>query len=177
MTRPHSNNNNNNNNNNRNEGWRFALMPPWVSRHIGGSRQGHPRHTNAGEGRPWVAHNTIRNATNAEDQKTETTVCNNVHGSGAQPGSSSELNKLSNADKKLTDSLWTVTRNSDREHKETRLALGTTQIKSEEFIYKIQNEIVQIVENEQCPVQNPRNTSSTQWKGPTPSTRREKPVG
>ena len=38
----------------------------------------------------------------------------------AQPGSSSEQNV--DEDEKLTDSLWAVTRNSDREHKETRQA-------------------------------------------------------
>ena len=34
--------------------------------------------------------------------------------------SSSEQNKASNADKKLTDSLWAVASNRDREHKDTR---------------------------------------------------------
>ena len=47
------------------KGWRLALMPPCASRHIGGSRQGHPRR----DGRPWVAHNTIHSATNVHDQK------------------------------------------------------------------------------------------------------------
>ena len=41
------------------KGLRFALRPLWTSRHIGGSQQGHPRYTDAREGRPWVAHNTI----------------------------------------------------------------------------------------------------------------------
>ena len=53
----------------------------------------------------------------------------------------------------------------DREHKETRLTLEATQIKSEELINK---------------VQNPRNTSSTQWRcnsSTTTSARREKPDG
>ena len=36
--------------------------------------------------------------------------------------SSSEQNKSSNADKKLTDSSWAVASNRDREHKETRQA-------------------------------------------------------
>ena len=40
--------------------WRFALMPPWASRHIGGSRQGHPRYTDGRVGRPWVARSTVR---------------------------------------------------------------------------------------------------------------------
>ena len=31
--------------------WRFALMPPWASRHIGQ----YPRNTDARKGRPWVA--------------------------------------------------------------------------------------------------------------------------
>ena len=78
--------------------------------------------------------------------------------------SSSEQNKSFNADKKLTDSLWAVACNRDREHKETRLTLEATQIKSEELIDKVQNEIVQLVEDEECPVQNLRNTSSTQWR-------------
>ena len=64
-------------------------------------------------------------------------------------------------DKKLTDSLWAVASNRDREHKETRQA---TWVKSEELIDEAQNEIVQLVEDEQCPVQNARNTSSTQWR-------------
>ena len=58
----------------------------------------------------------------------------------AQLGSSSEQNKLSNADKKLTDSLWAVASNRDREHKETGLTLEATQIKSEELFDKVQNE-------------------------------------
>ena len=63
-------------------------------------------------------------------------------------------------DKKLTDSLWAVA-------KETLLTLVTrqaTQVKSEELIIKVQNELVHLVEDEQRPVQNPRNTSSTQWR-------------
>ena len=40
------------------------------------SRQGHPRYTDARKGRPWVAHNTTRSATNARNQKTDTTVFN-----------------------------------------------------------------------------------------------------
>ena len=39
-------------------------------------------------------------------------------------------------DKKLTDSSWAVANNGDREHKETRLTLEATQIKSEELINK-----------------------------------------
>ena len=58
--------------------WRYALMPPWASRHIGGSRQGHPRYTDARKGRPSVAHNTIHSATTVLNQKTGTTVFNNV---------------------------------------------------------------------------------------------------
>ena len=58
-------------------------MPPWASRHVGGSRQGHPRYTDARKGRPWVAHNTIHSATNVHNQKIDTTVFNNIHGSGA----------------------------------------------------------------------------------------------
>ena len=79
-----------------------------------------------------------------------------------QTGSSREQNK-SSMDKKLTDSLWAVTRNRD---KETRQA---TQVK-ERGVDR------QLVEDEQCPVQNPRDTSSTQYvlNRPTPSTRKEK---
>ena len=47
--------------------WRSALVPLWASRHIGGSRQGHPRYTDALEGRPRVAHNTIRCASNVQN--------------------------------------------------------------------------------------------------------------
>ena len=61
------------------KGWRFALMPPWASRHIGGSWQGHPRYTDAREGWPWVAHNTIQSATNVHNQETGTTISSNVH--------------------------------------------------------------------------------------------------
>ena len=57
----------------------------------GGSRQGHPRYTGAREGRPWVAHNTIHSATNLHNQKTDATVFDNVHGSGAM------LNPVSSA--------------------------------------------------------------------------------
>ena len=64
-------------------------------------------------------------------------------------------------DKKLTDSLWAVASNRDREHQETRQA---TQVKSAELIDKAQNEIAQLMEEEQYPGQNPRNTSSTQWR-------------
>ena len=53
-------------------------MPPWASRHIGGPTQGHSRYTDAREGRPWVAYNTIHSATNVHNQKTDTTVFNNV---------------------------------------------------------------------------------------------------
>ena len=90
-------------------------------------------------------------------------------------GSSSEQN-VDALDKKLTDSLWAVACNRDREHKEARQA---AQVKSGELLDKAENEIAQLVEDEQCPVRNPRNTSSTQWRWncPTPSTRREKPVG
>ena len=35
-------------------GWHFALMQPWASRHIGGSRR-YPRYTDARKGRLWVA--------------------------------------------------------------------------------------------------------------------------
>ena len=41
-----------------------------------------------------------------------------VQSSSAQPGSSSEQN-VDALDKKLTDSLWAVASNRDREHKET----------------------------------------------------------
>ena len=41
----------------------FVLIPPWASRRIGRSRQGHPRCTDARKGRPWVALNTIHSAT------------------------------------------------------------------------------------------------------------------
>ena len=51
------------------KGRRFALMPPWASGHIGGSRQGHPRYTDARKGRPWVAHNTIHSAANVHNQQ------------------------------------------------------------------------------------------------------------
>ena len=117
------------------------------------------------EGRGWST-NTIHSATNVHNQKTDTTVFNDVHGSGAcsvqsaQPGSSNEQNKLSNADKKLTDRFWAVASNSDGEHKETRQAGGP----DSRAIDKVQNEIVQLVEDEQCQAQNPRNISSTQWK-------------
>ena len=58
-------------------------MPPGASRHIGGSRQGHPPYTDARKGRPWGAHKTIHSVTNVRNQKTGTTVFNNVHGCGA----------------------------------------------------------------------------------------------
>ena len=114
-------------------------------------------------------------------KKTDTTVFENIHGSGAalspvqlKTGSSSEQN-VDAVDKKLTDSLWAVASNRDREHQETRQA---TQVMSAELIDKAQNEIAQLMEEEQYPGQNPRNTSSTQWRwnSPTPSTRREKSV-
>ena len=56
------------------KGWRFDLMIHRASKHIGG----HPRHTDARKGRPWVAHNTIHSATNVYNQKISTTVFNNV---------------------------------------------------------------------------------------------------
>ena len=37
------------------KGWRFALMPPWASRHIGGSRSMPTVHRCRKDGRPWVA--------------------------------------------------------------------------------------------------------------------------
>ena len=121
------------------------------------------------EGRGWPrTRPTVRQT--CTTHKTATTVFNNVHESGAvlspvqlKTGSSSEQN-VDVLDKKLTDSLWAVPSSRDRGHKETRLTLEATQIKSEELINN---------------VQNPRNTSSTQWRenSPTPSTRREKPVG
>ena len=86
-------------------------------------------------------------------------------------GSSSEQKQIVDAlDNKLTDSLWAVTRNRDSE---TRQA---TQVNSEELIDTVQNEIVQLFQDEQCPAQNLRNTSSTQWRwnSPTPFRRREK---
>ena len=58
-------------------------MPPWTSRYIGGSSQGHARYTDARKERPWVAHNTIHGTTNVHNQKTGTTVFNNEHGGGA----------------------------------------------------------------------------------------------
>ena len=98
---------------------------------------------------------------------------NNVHGSGAvlspvqlKTGSSSEQNISSmrwtrSVTGQFVGSLWAVTRNRD---KETRQA---TQVKSEELNDKVQNEIVQLVDDEQCPAQNPRDTSSTHCRGGT----------
>ena len=40
-----------------------------------------------------------------------------------------------------------------------------TRVKSEELINRVQNEIVQLVEDEQRPAQNPRYTLSTQREG------------
>ena len=60
------------------KGWRSALAPHSVSRHIGGSRQGHPRYTEAREARPWVAHDTIHCATNVHNQK-DTHHCLSKH--------------------------------------------------------------------------------------------------
>ena len=78
------------------KGWRVALMPPWAPRHIDGSRQGHPRYTDAR---------------------------NNVHGGGALLSpSSAKIQQQQNddtLDKKLTDCLWAVASNRDREHKDT----------------------------------------------------------
>ena len=113
------------------KGWRFASIPPWASRHIGGSQQGHQRCTDACKGKPWVAHDKIHSATNVHNPKTDTTVFNNIQpikraqSSSAQPGSSSGPND-DTMDKKLTDSLWAVASNRDREHKETRLDSGHT---------------------------------------------------
>ena len=127
------------------------------------------------EGRGW-SHNTIHSATNAHNQKTDTTVAEPCLVQSSQPGSSSEQD-VDELGKKLTDSLWAVASNSDREHKETRQAGGPdSRVRSSST--KSRNEIVHLVEDEQCPAQSPRNTSSTQWrwKSPTPLTRREKSI-
>ena len=54
-------------------------------------------------------------------------------------------------DKQLTDSLWAVASNRDREHK----APGHSG-QERGMINKVQNEPVHLVEDEQRPVQNPR---------------------
>ena len=54
-------------------------------------------------------------------------------------------------DKKLTDSLWAVTRNRDKETRQTRV----TRVKSEKLIDKVQNEIVQLVEDGTVPSSEP----------------------
>ena len=105
------------------------MMPPWASRRIGWSRQGHPRYTGARQGRPWVAHNTIHVSQTCTTERqtplslTTYMVAEPCSVQSAQPGSSSEQN-VDELDKKLTDSLWAVASNRDREHKETRQAGG-----------------------------------------------------
>ena len=109
-----------------------------------------------------MAHNTIHCATNAQRtaKKTGTTVLKDIHDSGAVLSPVSTLDRIQQRteqvvdalDKKLTDSLWAVASNRDSKHKETRQA---TQVKSEDLINKVQDEIVQLVEDKQCPVQNP----------------------
>ena len=97
-----------------------------------------------------MAHNTIHSATNVHNQKTDTTVVNNIHGSGAvlcpvQFSQNPPANKenVDTMDKKLTDILWAVASNRDGEHKETRLTLVTrqaTQVKSDEPINEVLTE-------------------------------------
>ena len=95
------------------------------SRHIGGSRQGHPRYTDAREGRPWVAHNTIDCATNVHNQKTDTTVFNNVHGV-AEPRilQRTERRRVGQEVDGQFVGIRKQPRHRDREHKETRQAGG-----------------------------------------------------
>ena len=98
----------------------------------------------AREGRGWpTARSTVRQTCQQHTWKRS-----RAQSSSAQPGSSSEQND-DTLDTKLTDSLWAVASNRDREHKETRLTLVTrqaTQVKSEELIDQVQTEIVQLVE-------------------------------
>ena len=80
-----------------------------------------------------MAHNTIHGATNVHSQEDRhhcfqqhTWKRSRAQSSSAQPESSSEQ-YVGTMDKKLTDSLWAVACNRDREHKETRLTLVTRQ--------------------------------------------------
>ena len=150
MTRPHS--------NNHKKGWRFALMPPWASGHTG-----------AREGRPWVAHNTIHSATNVHNQMTDTTVLNNLHGSGAvlSPVSSDRIQQRTEQVVQCRQGVhgqFVGSRKQQRQRTQGNTPGRRTRLKCEEFIDKVQNEIVHLVEVEQCPAQNPLNTSSTQWR-------------
>ena len=96
------------------KGWRFAWMPSWASRHIGGSRQGHPRYTDARKGRPWVQHDPQCDKTCTTKRQASLSLTTYMVAepcsvqSALKTGSSSEQNKSSNADKKLTDSVWAV---------------------------------------------------------------------
>ena len=66
------------------KGWRFALMPPWASRHIGGSGQ-YPRYTDARKGRPWAAQ-TAPQLDNDSTTRLKHFI-EHLHGSGASSSS------------------------------------------------------------------------------------------
>ena len=72
-------------------------------------------------------------------------------------GSSSEQN-VDTMDKKLTDNLWAVASNRDRENEEAWSTLVTrqaTQVKSEELIDEVLNHLFYLVEDEQRPSSEP----------------------
>ena len=107
-------------------------------------------------------------ATNVHNQKTDTTVFTNVHGSGAvlSPASSARVQQRTEQvvqRRQEVDGQFVGSRKQQRQRTQGNTPGLRTRFKSEEFIDKIQNEIVHLVEDEQCPAQNPRNTS-TQWR-------------
>ena len=99
------------------------------------------------------AHNTISCATNAHSPKYMHHRLYNMHGGGAvlspvsiQDTIQQRTEQVVDAlDNKLTVSLCAVACHSERKHKETRQA---TLVQSKELIDKVQNEMVQLMEDE-----------------------------
>ena len=65
------------------KGWRFALVPPWASRHIGGSRSIPTVHRCRKDGRPWAAQQHHNSTTRPRLTLHRKQFVKHLHGSGA----------------------------------------------------------------------------------------------
>ena len=141
------------------------MMPPWASMQgLARTPTVHRCPQGKAVGGPQHDSQCDKRAT----KKTGTTVLNNVRDSGAvlSPVSSASIQQRTERRRvgQEVDGQLAGSRKQQRQRTQGNTPGRRTRFKSEEFIDKVENEIAHLVEDEQCPAQNPHNKSSTQWR-------------
>ena len=115
----------------------------------------------AREGRGWpTTRSTVRQT--CTTKRHSPLFYNNVNGSGAVLSPVSTRDRIHQRTEQIVQRRQEVDGQfvgSRKQPRQRHANTFVTRVKSEELIDKVQNEIVQLVEDEQCPAQNPPNTS------------------